>query len=62
MFKGIKKTYEPREGYTAEDKYIADTKVGSTVKEQFDWLTKTINNFGIYSLQKKQQILLVLLR
>lgn len=45
MFKGIKKTYEPREGYTAEDKYIADTKVGSTVKEQFDWLTKTINNF-----------------
>lgn len=45
MFKGIQKTYEPREGYTVEDKYIADTKVGSTVKEQFDWLTKTINNF-----------------
>lgn len=36
-FAGIKKTHVPREGYTEDKSYVANTKVITTVDEKFEW-------------------------
>lgn len=36
-FKGIKKTFTPRDGFLDDPNYIQDTKVVTTVREKLDW-------------------------
>ena len=37
MFKGLKKTHEPYEGYNVDPAYVANQSVATTVKEKLDW-------------------------
>lgn len=39
-FKGIKKTFVPKDGFLEDPNYIADTKVITTVKEKLDWFNR----------------------
>jgi hypothetical protein len=44
-FKGIKKTFVPKDGFLEDPNYIADVKVVTTVKEKLDWFNRQTKLF-----------------
>jgi hypothetical protein len=44
-FKGIKKTFVPKDGFLDDPNYIADVKVVTTVKEKLDWFNRQTKLF-----------------
>lgn len=54
MFKGVKKTYVPRDGYADDDSMKGDTPVITTVHEKLDYFIKESNPF-IQSLMDQEK-------
>ena len=44
-FKGIKKTFSPRDGFEVDPNYTTNTKVVTTVNEKFDWFNQGFKEY-----------------
>ena len=44
-FRGEKKTYTPREGYSDDPSKVGNMQVQTTVNEQFEWMAKIAKNY-----------------